>query len=117
TCNGPGSDEKNGGGAVAGGVGCGSGAISPIGDGKSDMVTIYIDDTPEDEILARKHHHCDNDDDDEDDSGMGQRMNEKQELDEGIVVDGSQQEREGRGTEMPSQEHNRNLTHPYPAPH
>ncbi|KAF9138588.1 hypothetical protein BG015_002329 [Linnemannia schmuckeri] len=85
-----GCDEKDGSG--------GSGGLSPIGDGKSDMVTIYIDEMPDDEI--RTQHHCD---DDDMDNGR-----EKQELDEGGM--------EG-GNDIPSQERARNTMNPYPSPH
>lgn len=81
-----GCDEKDGG-SPDGGGGCGSGGLSPIGDGKSDMVTIYIDETPDDEM--RDRHHCNGDGNDDDDMDMiddhGGR--EKQELDQDINGD------------------------------
>ncbi|KAF8949303.1 hypothetical protein BGZ47_006840 [Haplosporangium gracile] len=85
-----GCDEKDG--------SDGSGGLSPIGDGKSDMVTIHIDEMPDDEIHTR--HHCDDDDMD--------NSREKQELNE--------DEMEG-GNDIPSQERARNMMNPYPSPH
>ncbi|KAG0275807.1 hypothetical protein BGZ97_010219 [Linnemannia gamsii] len=75
-----GCDEKDG--SSPGSGGCGSGGLSPIGDGKSDMVTIYIDETPDDEIHAR--HHCSGDDDDDMDQINAHGSREKKELDQSM---------------------------------
>ncbi|KAH7055433.1 hypothetical protein BKA57DRAFT_501937 [Linnemannia elongata] len=81
----------------------GSGGLSPIGDGKSDMVTIYIDEMPDDDEIRARHHHCD---DDEGDGEAGCR--EKQELDE---------KEDKEDEETPSQERNQKPTNAYPSPH
>ncbi|KAF9122868.1 hypothetical protein BGX30_001745, partial [Mortierella sp. GBA39] len=75
----------------------GSGGLSPIGDGKSDMVSIYIDEMPDDDEI-RARHHCD----DDDDGGC----EEKQELDE-----------KRDDEESLSQERNHNLMNAYSSPH
>ncbi|KAG0292708.1 hypothetical protein BGZ96_003777 [Linnemannia gamsii] len=69
-----GCDEKEGGGS--------SGGLSPIGDGKSDMVTIYMDETLDDEM--RDRHHCNGDDNDDVDEMDDHDIREKQELDQDI---------------------------------
>ncbi|KAF9107417.1 hypothetical protein BGX29_006457 [Mortierella sp. GBA35] len=48
------------------------GGLSPIGDGKSDMVTIYIDETPEDENRVR-----DQGDGDKEEVGDNDNVDEK----------------------------------------
>ncbi|KAG9067967.1 hypothetical protein KI688_011558 [Linnemannia hyalina] len=83
------NDEKDNGG--------GSGGLSPIGDGKSDMVSIYIDEMPDDDEI-RARHHCDDD-------GHG-GCEEKQELDE-----------KEDDEKSPSQERNLNPMNAYSSPH
>lgn len=85
------NDEKDNGG--------GSGGLSPIGDGKSDMVTIYIDEMQDDDEV-RTRHLCDDDDGDD-------GCREKQELDE----------KEEENDENPSQERNQKPMNAYPSPH
>ncbi|KAF9930984.1 hypothetical protein FBU30_010989 [Linnemannia zychae] len=75
-------NEKDGGGSSSGG-------ISPIGDGKSDLVTIFIDETPEDEIRVRHHH---GEDFDEDEIGNEKKMQQgnygdKEDLDQDTAED------------------------------
>ncbi|KAF9550860.1 hypothetical protein EC957_011407 [Mortierella hygrophila] len=80
------NDEKDNGG--------GSGGLSPIGDGKSDMVSIYIDEMPDDDEI-RARHHCDDD-----------GCEEKQELDE-----------KEDDEESLSQERNQTPLNAYSSPH